>query len=72
MPKYYFDLFRSPLDEDGHDFADDHAAREEAVRCAKELARNANPARHERVIVTKQDGTVIHEAFLDTDRLSRA
>jgi hypothetical protein len=64
MPKYYFDVFRPPADQDGHHFADDSVAREEAIRCARDLARNGKPNAHERVIVTRQDGTVVHEAFL--------
>ncbi len=70
MPKYYFDLFRPSKDskdsqeEEGHHFADDNAVREEAVGCARDLARNGKPNADERVIVTRQDGTVVHEAFL--------
>ena len=74
MPKYYFalfrpalfrpTLFRPPAEEEGHDCADDSAARAEAIRCAYDLARNREPHVQERVIVTRQDGTVVHEVFL--------
>jgi len=74
MPRYYFalfrpglfrpSLFRPPADEEGHDFANDRAARAEAIRCARDLARNREPHMQERVIVTRQNGTVVHEVFL--------
>ena len=43
MPKYYFDVFRPSADEEGHHFADDSAARDEAILCARDLARNGEP-----------------------------
>ena len=64
MPNYYFALFRAPADGEAHHFADDSAAKAEAVLCARELARNREPHLQERVIVTRQDGTVVHQVFL--------
>ena len=70
MPKYYFDLFLPSAEEEGHNFADDSAAREEGIGCASDLARNGKPNANERVIITRQDGTIVHEAFLKERSIS--
>jgi hypothetical protein len=46
------------------DFPDDAAAQRECSLVAQDLARKKPCSRSERVIVTREDGTAIHEAYL--------
>ena len=64
MPRYYFTLASGMQDDEGTELADDDAARNEANLIAGDLARNARPTKDERVIVTREDGSLVHEANL--------
>jgi hypothetical protein len=62
MPRYFFHLHGSqPKDTEGQEFANDDAAREEAVAVAQELSRNRHTSAKERLVVTNAQGEVIHE-----------
>ena len=64
MPRYYFTLASGMQDDEGTEFADDEAARREAILIACDLSRNARPTNDERVIVTREDGSLVYEANL--------
>jgi len=59
MPRYYFHLL-GVVDEEGSDFPDHEAARQEAIQIARELARSG-AAGAERVLVMNENGVVVHE-----------
>jgi hypothetical protein len=62
MARYYFTLYGSGADDlDGQDFPNDETAREEAKAVARELSQNRNPASNERIVVTDENGKVVHE-----------
>jgi hypothetical protein len=68
MPRYYFSLTSGGRDEEGADLPDDDAARREAGLVGRDFARNS-PTRTGQVIVTREDGTVVHEVDLQIARL---
>jgi hypothetical protein len=62
MPRYFFHLAGSGArDIEGQEFADDEAARQEAVMVARELAGGRSIATNDRIVVTDAKGKVIHE-----------
>lgn len=62
MPRYFFHLAGSGArDLEGQEFADDEAARQEAVMVARELAGSKSISTHDRIVVTDAKGKVIHE-----------
>jgi Domain of unknown function (DUF6894) len=62
MPRYFFHLAGSGArDLEGQEFADDEAARQEAVMVARELAGSRHISMHDRLVVTDAKGKVIHE-----------
>ena len=66
MPRYFFHLKGSgATDTEGQDFADDDAARQEAVAVARELSRNRTVSTNERLVVTNANGEIIHEEALE-------
>jgi hypothetical protein len=62
MPRYFFHLAGSGArDIVGQEFADDEAARQEAVMVARELAGSRSISPNDRIVVTDAKGKVIHE-----------
>jgi Domain of unknown function (DUF6894) len=62
MPRYFFHLAGSGArDIEGQEFADDEAARQEAVMVARELAGGRSISANDRIEVTDAKGKVIHE-----------
>ena len=62
MPRYFFHLADSGArDIEGQEFADDEAARQEAVMVARELAGCRSISTNDRIVVTDAKGKVIHE-----------
>jgi len=62
MPRYFFHLHGSGArDLEGQDFDDNSAAIQEARAVARDLSQNRNPASEERVVVTDDQGNVVHE-----------
>jgi len=62
MARYYFTLYGSGAEDlDGQEFPTDEAAREEARAVARDLSQNRNPASNEKIVVTNENGEVVHE-----------
>jgi hypothetical protein len=62
MPRYFFHLNGSGVrDSAGQEFANDNAARQEAIAVAVELRRNVPPTTNEQLIVMNESGEVIFE-----------
>ena len=62
MPRYFFHLHGSGArDIEGREFADDAAAREEAIAVVRDLSRNRPTTTSERVVVTNENGEIVHE-----------
>ena len=62
MHRYFFHLHGSGArGVEGHEFADDNAAIQEARPVARDLSHNRNLSSQERVVLTNEKGAVIHE-----------
>jgi hypothetical protein len=67
MPRYFFHLRGSGSvvhDDEGEEFPNQEAARQEAIAVARDLARNRNVTSDERLVVTDANDNVIHEESL--------
>ena len=65
MPRYFFHMHGSGArDTLGQELPDDEAARREAVAVARDLSRNRNVGMDEVLIVTNDNGDVIHKVPL--------
>jgi hypothetical protein len=65
MSRYFFHLRPSRIvDTEGQVFATEEEARHEAEAVARELARNRAPSAQERIVVTDENGAVVHEELL--------
>ena len=62
MPRYFFHLSGSGArDDEGQDFPDEGAARQEAIDVARELSRERFVSADDRIIVTDAAGNIVHE-----------
>jgi len=69
MPRYFFNLFPGqPTDEEGEELADDAAAIEVARQMVREMLRDGpSIIPEERVVVSKENGEVVDDVYLDED-----
>lgn len=69
MPRYFFHLAGSGArDTGGLEYPNDEAARKEAAAVARGLSQKGNVVGDERIVVTDDDGKIIHEERLFRSR----
>jgi hypothetical protein len=65
MPLYHLNLAPGPiLDDEGLEFPNDEAAHKEAALMARDLAHNRVITGNHRVVVSREDGSIVHEVYL--------
>jgi hypothetical protein len=57
MPRYFFALV---VESEGHELADDDAARRHAVLVAENLTRHGRAPREGKIVVTNERGEVVY------------
>jgi hypothetical protein len=68
MPRYFFHLEPyGARDEDGQELEDDAAARREVALVAQDLARNRVVTPGARIVVTNEEGAVVHQEHLRSE-----